>query len=303
MLTPRGAVSAIFGSNSPRQQEQQQPLNLQKFQQSRFECLNQSTGTLTQDNIDIFNNIVKNAMLAGQTSARIQTLRIGKQYIYTYTSGGSSGIAYTVYDTHTKRPFEGPVRAILKLNLNSLLEWIKAQGMHFICTTSAMKNRVTMNLHHQTHALADFLHIVVVFLPPNLELREKVGPTISLWNSVYTAKCLDQSMVVRWNERLIGAIRTGATYFVVCTLYAGADYSICKEANAETIGLMCIEPRQHLTMALIDPDPGWALAQDKFKIMCNWVVQLGYAWTLLTESAECSWAYFTVLLDPLEKYE
>ena len=306
MFSPRGGVdesvlqtprrlASVSPQTTPRSGA---PMNLGMYQKKRFEFLAETGGKLTQDAIGMLHSIIKNAMLSGRTHARIQTIRISRQFSYILRDLKET---LPLYDAHTLQPFPPDARRIqLHRVMDPLVAWLKEQGVHFICTTKTMNRFLTFG----TTPFADFVHIEAIFIPEDTDLREQTGRVLALWNSVYMLKCLDASMVSQWNQRALAALRTGATHFAVCTLYLEYDYT--ERGNTTEDEFSCDVPREHLTMMPIEPNPNWKLDQ-KFSYLIMWAKQLGYAWTLCTgySREECrpsNWAYFTVMLDPLEEY-
>lgn len=271
-------------------------INLLAFQRQRFETLAETHGVLTQDVVTTLHSIIKSAMMAGRTHCLIQTLRIGKQFSY---SSRAIQDAHPVLNAHTMAPFtKGAQWARLNGQMDPLLQWLRSQGIHFVCTTKQMERKLSFG----QPSYAEFLHIEAVFIPEYTDLREQQGHVLAIWNTVYMSKCLDNSMISQWNQRALTAVRCGAGYFAVCTLYLESDYI---EDNGELNHLACICPREHLSMRPLEPNPRWKL-DSKFNTLVRWVLQLGYEWTLCCAVGEkdrvSNWAYFTVMLDPLEKY-
>lgn len=282
------------------------PMNLGNYQRKRFGALSQSGGEMKQEVVQMLHSIIRNAMLCGMTHMRLQTFRMPQDFQYRYANTPKNSFA--IYDSHTLLPFE-KTKARISFNtfLNDFFQWLQREGVHFICTTKLMKNKVTFG----ELPFAAFVHVEAIFIPEDTDLREQTGRILSLWNTVYTAKCLDNSMIQQWNQRALAAIRVGAGHFVVCTLYLEADYTetlLDKETGLRKRDeFTVIEPRDHLTMTPLAVDPMWRLDR-KFAYLVGWVSQMGYAWTLTCgwsreEERFSLWAYFTVLLDPLERYE
>ena len=303
MITPRAALSSSRGGTldeeamSPRNTT---TLNLGQFQRKCFEGLSQTQGKLTADILKGLHGIVRNAMLSGRCHCRLQTLRLSRDFSYRYRQVKDG---YHLHDAYTLEKLDTHAQISFMPHMLPFVEWMRAQGIHFICTTKLMKDKVVMG----DLPLADFCHVEAIFIPEDTDLREQQGRTLSLWNTVYTAKCLDGSMVPEWNKRLLAAIKTGAAHAVISTLYLGSDYEPLKTETAEEedASFNCTSPRHHLTMQLLEARPRFRL-DCKFRFLVGWVAQLGYEWTLTCgedREGRCSpWAYFVVMLDPLEKY-
>jgi hypothetical protein len=279
-------------------------MNVHEYQRRKFEGLLAADNKLTQETQQTMQTIIKNAMMCGQTHARVQTLRLASQYAYTFLDPPSPS-AHVIHDTHTLAPMEG-IR--MRINLSSgareLTEWLLRQGVCFVLASQRMMpERV-----YGEPVMTDYVHVMAVFVPEaggagggvTSSLSATTPRLLTLWNTVYTQKCLDASMIPAWNERCLFAMRAGCAHFVVCTLYRFADYDSSPAATRE---LVCTRPRNHLTMALLVPDPKWAL-ESKFSTLVSWCAQLGYAWTLGASGGDDSnaWAYFIVMLDPLSGY-
>lgn len=289
-LTPRSPRAGMMNVEAP--------MHLGNYQRKRFEAVSRHGGDMKQEVVHMLHSIVRNAMLCGMTHMRLQTFRLARDFQYRYTENTKG--THAVHDAHTLLPFQGTrARVAFNTHTQDFFQWLQHEGVHFMCTTQLMRNKVTFG----ELPLADFVHVEAIFIPEDTDLREQQGRILSLWNTVYTAKCLDNSMLQQWNQRALAAIRVGAAHFVVCTLYAEADYTTSSARDEFSVN----EPRDHLTMAPLAPAPEWHLDK-KFGYLVAWVAQLGYQWTLTCgynqeEERYSSWAYFTVLLDPLERYE
>lgn len=291
LCTPRG------GGNF---REEEVPVDFRRYQRERYECYQ---GRITVEVNRILHSIIRNAMISGKTHFRLQTLRMPTAFTYVYHQKDHH--TYPIYHAHTLLPIENTT-ARVRFNgehVKTLLDWLREQGVHFCCTT-LITNPVT---HFGNVSLAGFIHIEGYLIPEDTDLREKPGPLLSLWNGVYTIKCLDESMVGEWNKRLLASFRVGASYCIICTLYLGGDYDVTPKNPENQLPIRneynVIQPRNHLTMQVLEYD--WSL-KEKFKIMLSWVSQLNYPWTLLCgwkeeEKRVSNWAYFTIMLDPLEK--
>jgi len=305
LKTPRGVrIDTLDAPTTPRKSSPRPvdvPMDLGAYQRKRFEAVSRNGGNMTQDVVQMLHSIIRNAMYSGQSNTRLQTFRLARDFQYRYTE--KTQTAHAVHDAHTLIEIKGTrARVSFSTHTSDFFQWLQREGVHFLCTTQVMRNKVTFG----ELPLADFVHVQALFIPEDTDLRERQGQVLSLWNTVYTAKCLDNSMVQQWNQRALAAVRIGGTHFVVCTLYAESDYTTTT-GKAESDEFKVVEPRNHLTMVPLMPTPKWTLDK-KFAYLIGWVAQLGYQWTLTcgyhTQETRCSsWAYFTVLLDPLERYE
>ena len=230
-----------------------------------------------------------------------------------------------------------PVRIVINGQLASVLEWLYKQGVHF-CFASAMLKPVGV-LFVGPPTLCSKVFLMAVFLPENPNLLDggPPGTLLSCWNDVRTPKCLDSSMVPTWSERVYKAIRCGIKSVVLSTLRFG-DYEEQKQPQqqeqepyaplpshmasyfgsekAECDPFLCQVGRNHLTMELLtnvsgynSEAPSWVVDR-RFVDMVAWVAQNHWSWTLCfaaeplesdpTHVRLSRWAYFTVLLDPLD---
>lgn len=262
--------------------------DLRGFEARRLQTL-QGQPRLTQEAIQVASGIIQCAMDAGQGHARVQTIFLCHNQ-FTCTRNVSAD-TYPLRDCYTLLPLQedGGKRVCFSSCVRDFTTWIREQGLHFMCTSTS--NTTT------------FVHIVAYFVP------EQPAPAgaraLSLWNTIYTQKCVDASAVPAWNQKCANAIRRGASSFIVCTLYLHSDFYPV-ERTTTLQGIVCPAVRRHhLTLAPMEEEKGktWVL-NPKFDIMVAWIRELGYAWTLTTAAAAAAetpteWAYFVVLLDPL----
>jgi len=276
------------------------------YQRKRFEGINAAAG-FTQEVINSITSIIKAAMDAGQLKARVQTLHLAScQYGFSRIEP-YSGEDHILYDARTLKPMQGcKTRVHFNARVMEMLQWIKAQGLGWVCATHRSKSG----------GLAGFVYIFVVFIPcapsgpsgpsgPGGATGTKSprgsaapgggGRASSLWNTVYMAKSFDDPS--SWNERCLSAIRSGASYCAICTLYREADFMI-DGGDIPLEGPML----HHLSMDPID-DRKWGLSK-RFAPLVEWTKHISFGWTLSTSggAAGAQWAYFIVLFDPLEEY-
>lgn len=217
---------------------------------------------------------MKNAILAGQTRARVQTFFMVTDYTLSKVPNSES---HAIYDVHTMKPFEN-VRVTLAARSRELTDWLLQQRVHFIMATSCTSERTTFGQPN----LANFMHVIALFVP-------EMPP--SLWNAAFLK---DDDSERQWNERCAAAIRIGMPYFAVRILRYKHDYAETEDTSGEFV---CLQPRRHLTMELLDR-PHWKL-NERYANLIAWSNQTGYKWTL---SIGENWAYFIVLLDPISRY-
>lgn len=268
--------------------------NLRGFEARRLQTLTGHTA-LTQDILKTASDIIQRAMEAGQVRARVQTLHLShQQFTYTGSAGGSE--THPLYDAYTLLPLPGVEKRIAFASVvREFVHWIREQGLQFLCTTQCFPGA-------GGSIPIPFVHVEAIFVPVTPAPRG--ARALEIWNTVYMQKCLDASALGAWNQRCADAIRRGASHFVVCTLYRWSDFFPPSEGG----GIACAQPvRHHLTMAPLEDLLGEKkplFLNAKFDVMVRWVAELGYAWTLTMENADKSeWAYFCVLLDPLEQYQ
>jgi hypothetical protein len=269
---PSGAAAKLLGA-----------ADLRGFEARRLQTLQGQT-RLTQEAIQVASAIIQCAMEAGQGHARVQTIFLSHNQ-FTYTRNVSTD-THALHDCYTLQPRrDDEKRVCFSSCVRDFTTWIREQGLRFMCTGSA----------------ATFVHIVAYFIP---EQPVPAGArALALWNTIYTQKCVDASAVPAWNQKCANAIRRGASSFIVCTLYLHSDFYPVE--NSTTLqGIVCpAQSRHHLTMQPFASGSSsssvWVL-NPKFDIMVAWIKELGYTWTLTMSGADAEWAYFTVLLDPLE---
>lgn len=273
MITPRASAnppSPRTGGDGPV--GGLPPVDLVAYQQNKYSWLTKY-GSLNQEGIRHMSGLLKNAILSGQSSARLLTLSLDQHYTYSWNGNGIN----KVYNMHTLEEIKG-VTVTLASRAREVTEWILEQpGMRFMCSTQQ-----TINVSH-------FIHIIAIFIP--------VLSSSGLWNSVFTYKSLDGSAVSAWNEKCIAALRVGAVRFNLFTLYAHQDYKVQPSPGWTED---CTDIRHHLTMQPLNKDVAFQL-NPKFASVIAWVQQIQYKWILTMEGNDGSeWAYFTILLDPLE---
>jgi hypothetical protein len=275
--TPRGGEGA-------RQQPQAAAapnyklIDLQSSSKRKFETLS-TFGGFTQESIESTISILKNALACGQVFAKIQTLRVGLQFHYTYTNPELPEVHHVL----TLQPFSDS-KARVKLIERDYFDWLAQQKISFLFATWKTTEDKTIFGEYQ---LADFCHVIAHVTPECV--------SSSLWNAVYMEKCLDESMIKKWTDRLyLATTKIGATYCAMCMLYKNADYA---DSDGLLYDMYTVEtPRQFLTMI---PMRQKYQLDKKFHILVTWCRQMSRNWTLVVGG---DWAYFVVLLDPLGQY-
>lgn len=253
-----------------------------------------SQTTYTQDAMATALRIIEGAMQAGAGHARIQLLRQGYGHFH-YVTTSEGTFTLPVHDAQTLAALEGGSRQRVQLSrpAHDIVHWARGQGLQVLCTTSAMQ---TGRLGGEP-SLAPWLFVVAVFVP----LGGEDGPLARLWNSTHMAKCLDASALDTWALRCERALQVGASHCALCVLYRGSDFTTTASADGDDAAYVAAAPRHHLTMQML-PGQCWTLDK-RFKPLIGFARTHGYAWTLCMAADEQSWAYFTLLLDPMRQYE
>ncbi|MBX9636219.1 MAG: hypothetical protein K2Q45_01555 [Nitrosomonas sp.] len=312
MITPRGALSTSstlissprggavpVRTSSPRPQDE--PVDMLTFQKHRCEGLTLH-GKLNQDVIQAMQSILKNAVAAGQTHARVQTLFLSQHYGYSRTLPYPK-TSHIVYDDLTLEPMS---KCLTRINLapraRELVEWLQEQGVQYICTSLNTSPKRVFG----EPSLADHIYIVALFVPvqqqQQQQQQESQAPSFP-WNAIYTFKNLENTEP--WTTRCVNAIRVGASYANICILYYGMDFKVlpAAAAAADESEYVCGMARLYPTLK---PSTKKIILNDKFKPLIAWVTQAAYEWTCLMDpdgeepDATPSWAYFTVMLHPLK---
>lgn len=247
--------------------------------------------TFTQDAMATALRIIEGAMQAGAGHARIQLLRQSYGHFH-YVSTSDGTLTFPVHDAQTLVLLAGGSRQRVQLSrpAHDIVHWARGQGLQVLCTTSAMQEGRLAG----EPSLAPWLFLVAVFVP----LAGDDGPLARLWNSTHMAKCLDASALETWVLRCQRALDMGASRCALCILYRGSDFS--PSNDADEAAYVISTPRHHLTMQTL-AGQRWTLDK-RFKPLVGFARSHGYAWTLCIAD-EQSWAYFTLLLDPMRQYE
>jgi hypothetical protein len=306
------------------------PLDFQSYAKKRYETIAAAAGAaagavgLSQEAIQMAQSILKAALLCGQTTARVQTLRLALNHYSFVTTRGDGGdestLVYPLYDARTLALIHPKRCVYLSARGQDLVQWLQEhQQLGVMCTAVSGGGQPTMS---------PFVYIVAVLVPPPME-PTLVGSTgggggYALWNSVFqknpttvTAADIDQ-----WNTRCVTAMRAGASHFTLATLYKGRDYRPAPTTGLLAGPLLCAMSLEHPTMApLAQPAQpaqpalaggapnkaiAWTLSDTPFcRALSQWCSQAGYRWALamkhLGPDRFSHWAYFVVLLDPLDQ--
>jgi len=251
--------------------------------------------SLTQDMMAAALTLIEGAMGCGASYARVQLLRQSYGHFH-YVTTQEGTLTLPVYDAQTLVQLEGGSRQRVQLSrpAQDIVHWLRGQGLQVLCTSSAIQ----WGRLEREPSLAPWLYLVAVFVPQG----EPEGRLRWLWNTTYMPKCLDASALEGWAQRCQRALTLGASHCALCTLYRNSDYieaTAVPDEEAETYVVNVA--RHHLTMQTLS-GPRWALDK-RFKLLIGFARSYGYSWTLCLPDQEASWAYFTVLLDPLTRYE
>lgn len=258
--------------------------DLRGFEARRLQTL-QGQLRMSQDAIRIASGIIQCAMEAGQCHARVQTI-FASHNQFTYTRVVSTD-TFPLYDCYSLSPLlseKTDKRVCFSSCVRDFVTWLREQGLHFLCTALPLSGGI--------------IHIEAYFIPE--QPIPANARALSLWNTVYTQKCVDDSAVSAWNQKCADAIRRGASSFIVCTLYQHSDFYLASETTTLQ-GIACtVAARHYLTLQPLQDNQStsWVL-NPKFTVMVQWVQDLGYSWTLTMAAPSLEWAYFVVLLDPL----
>lgn len=279
-MQPTGSVSV-----SPRKKL----VDLQDYQRVRFEGL-AIHGALTQDVIHTILSLLKNATIAGQTRVRVQTLHLARDYAYSRHQPPDA-TSLLIHDMLTFEPFTGTkTRIHLASRARELVEWLVGeQKVRVVAATCCMSDTKVFG----EPAFASFMHLYAILVPE----KQDVPPTV--WNATFVRR---SQSVQHWNDKCLAALRVGASFTHICVLYKGPDFNVLALSPSGGGSVFeCVAPRHHLTMALLAQNgPGWVLKEDACSTLVAWVAQTGYKWTLTVDVQDVVWAFFTVLLMPLD---
>ncbi len=329
MKTPRPSAASVVDAS-----------DLRTLQTRKYEGLLRDK-RLTQDTLQTVMCIIDNAMMCGQSHARIQLLHATEnQYHY----AKKEPAAVPLCDALTLQPVDQ--RIVLGAPARALADWVCGQGMQ--CVYAAFRSRDV--LVFGAPALAPHVYMTAVFVPAEppaeppgeppsggsapstsgsrcvrvvtamlacarLRRAQRTLAVLSRvsnesgrplpaamvrWNTQYMYKCLDDSAIPTWNARCANAMRTGASHFAVCTLYRHCDYDV-PAADGAFSEMLCAKPLHHLSMTALDRCGPWVL-EPKMATLVAWVHQHGFEWTLTMPDSESEWAYFVVMLDPVERF-
>lgn len=232
--------------------------------------------------------ILQGALVTGATHAVVQTVRVDRQYTYQFVETKNDADAHVIRDLYSLAPIEG-VKARIRFCSSAirLVEWLRVQGLEvYVCS-----RRVQDRPFKGQVPVADWMQIVAVFVPHR---EECPGTIAALFNTQYVDTVMGAGAAKQWTERLARALSKGATYYCNAVLYVGRDF------GQGSAGTPVAEPLHHPTMAPLQVE--WALA-DRLAPMVMWITQMGYSWTLCAPSAASKWAFFIVLLDPVDTYK
>lgn len=272
--------------------------DMMEVQRRTQECLSQA-GSLTPQVEVVLQKIIRAAMRAGQSHARLQLLRLGRHFAYAEATADDDPsylartATLTLHDAWTHAVIRER-RVHLSSLGRALVEWILRQGLQPMCSTLAVQRERAFN----QPAPADYIYVSAVFVPLLIVREDDSGPAsaISAWNTRYVHKCLDTSMIAQWNERCIRALRAGLTHFVVCALYRPTDFDVVPDDDDDDAADKS-SVLHHLTMQPMGRER--FCLHRRFAQLLAWVHQLGYRWILTSDAGDAAWAYFCVLLEPL----
>ena len=322
MKSPRGSPRNFDDSSPPPQAGAAvaAPVDLLAFQKQRSEGL-VKFGKLTQDVIQSINSTLKNAIAAGQTKARVQTLFLSQHYCYSRATPPHKS-SLVIHDDNTLEPMDNcQTRIVLAERARELVEWLQEQGIHYICTALCVqKNRV-----FGEPVLAPYLYIVAVFVPS----MEKL-----IWNTVYVNKDLNATSV--WQTRTVNALRVGASHVVLGVLFFGMDFTLpspalrageggegaatplarsasgVAEVDASTPRASTASPARSAGEAVavgsvvlhptLKPASYSISIKSRFKPLIEWITQQSFTWTCAMDDSSDppKWAYLLMNLTPIK---
>jgi hypothetical protein len=235
-------------------------------------------------------------MKCGATYARVQLFRHSHMHFNYVTV--ASAMTYGIHDCQTLEPLvHSRQRIQLARPAEDLVQWIRSQGLQVLLTTASLE---VDRLNGEPN-LAPWLYVVAVFVPCD-ESSSTAHSLQNLWNSYYMAKCLDNSALDCWTARTQQAIAMGATRVSLCTLYNGSDYTT--ELSHEYCLVAKPPMRHHLSMQPLAKQASVVALHTRFHLLVGWTRQIGYRWLLCASDEPVPrWAYFTLLLDPLDGYK
>jgi len=307
-VTPRGGIIATARGNSPLSsaRDDSSTTKLREYATKKLESMRLSKGTrsvggslFTQEVQSDISRALKNAIVAGQATARVQVLRLTTDYTYSTVRKDGERDMFVVHDAHTLRRIEGlgTLRVHLAARPRELVEWLQTQSLRVLLTGSCV-NRGTAS---GDVSLRTQLNVVAIFEP--LDHGGGESTMGNLYNRHYADRALDAAAIKGWGERMVNALRVGATTCVIAVLGIGKHFGRPAEGDNVPDELSCTDVRRHLTLEpVLVADPGWAL-RDSLLPMVTWIHRLGYQWMLVVPDAEqVFWAQVVVLLDPLDTY-
>jgi hypothetical protein len=336
--SPRSAATSASGVNG-NGGDNVIRVDLGKFRKNYMEIrVDKTTGDISKRTQRRFTTIIENAMALGQTTAVLGKF-VENQHFNRYDANNPSSSSDALMRAGDPLCKSTPVRNmwtmlplhkhgdspfIIRINekLKTVLKWLLHNGVHY-CFTSVMVEGGGLLISYPPD-MANWVILTALFLPEFPDPQDHPGPFLSLWNDVRTPKCLDTTMCGVWVERVVKGIKAGVTRVVLCTLHEGdyeeyvdSTYDWGGATEAWTRELVCVTPRDHLTMQPLNKivyykssAPQW-IVDARFSDMVSWVTYHRWQWTLLfatTPSVKkeytgmtriSRWAYFTVLLDPL----
>ena len=255
-----------------------------------------STDGFTADAQNEVSKILQNAIACGASRATVQTLRIDRQYSYTFQSKSDESDSFVIHDLYSLVPIENvTAKVTLYAPARDLVQFVREQELDIIVCS----RRVSDKLVASRVPVADWIQLVVLFVPfKPVPTKQSIG---MIFNTQYQDKILDVNISsAMWNKRLLTAQSCGNAWFINGIFYVGADFGI--QGTLEDEQRRVVEPLSHPVMLPLNPNPEWVLSERCIP-MIAWVSQLGYKWTLSAPDVQSKWAYFIVFLDPLPTYK
>lgn len=303
-VTPREARSARAGRTSPMNSSRRNGSggDIRSVLVRKTECI-RIEGSFNQTAQDTISRILQNASACGFDTVRVQTIRLTKDYSYSYNHKEGEPDVFQVRDTHSLVIIPGlRMRVHLASRPRELVDWLRQQELDVLITGRLVNPSTSAG----EPSLADFLNVVAVYVPFKRSLQMQGPQTIgSYYNAQYTEKTLEATAAKSWFERLSLATSAGGTKSILGVLYIGRDFGIPAQGGGgdDDDALLCKDVRQHLTWAKVEPDPGWVL-RGRLLSLITWIHRLGFSWSLIVPlpHKEPKWAQLVVLLEPLDTY-
>jgi hypothetical protein len=127
----------------------------------KMEGLRIETG-FTPDVQNEISKVIQNALACGLTHAAVQTLRIDRQYSYTFNSNTDESDSFIIHDLYSLAPIENvTAKVTLCSAARDLVNWVREQELDIIvCSRRMSDTQVASRV-----PIADWINLVVLFIP------------------------------------------------------------------------------------------------------------------------------------------